>query len=345
MKEPEKHKTGDVSSTNFEGSNELWRRYEFIVNTSRSLMTLINKDYAYEVVNDAYCLAHDRKREDLINRTVSDVWGGEVFGEIIKGHLDRCLQGEEIHYQAWFKFKALGLRYFDVSYHPYRNASGEVTHAVVISHDMTEMKLADDQIQQSFAKLQNAMEKTIDSLASTIGMRDPYTANHQRRVTKLACALAREMNLSDDTIDGVRLASLVHDIGKMHVPAEILSKPGKISDVEFDMIETHCRAGYDILKEVDFPWPIAEFVLQHHERLDGSGYPSGLKGDSIFRESRIIAVADVVEAMSSHRPYRPALGMDVALDEIVKERGTLYDSEVVDSCVSLMREKGFTFEE
>jgi putative nucleotidyltransferase with HDIG domain/PAS domain S-box-containing protein len=345
MKEPEEHKAEEVSSTSVKGSNELWRRYEFIVNTSRSLMTLINKDYAYEVVNDAYCLAHDRKREDLINRTVSDVWGGEVFGEIIKGHLDRCLQGEEIHYQAWFKFKALGLRYFDVSYHPYRNASGEVTHAVVISHDMTEMKLADDQIQQSFAKLQNAMEKTIDSLASTIGMRDPYTANHQRRVTKLACALAREMNLSDDTIDGVRLASLVHDIGKMHVPAEILSKPGKISDVEFDMIETHCRAGYDILKEVDFPWPIAEFVLQHHERLDGSGYPSGLKGDSIFRESRIIAVADVVEAMSSHRPYRPALGMDVALDEIVKERGTLYDSEVVDSCVSLMREKGFTFEE
>jgi PAS domain S-box-containing protein/putative nucleotidyltransferase with HDIG domain len=345
MEKTGRHKTEGGSQASFKGSNELWRRYEFIVNTSRSLMTLISKDYVYEVVNDAYCRAHGMKREDLINRTVSNVWGGDVFGDVIRGPLDRCLQGEEINYQAWFKFKALGLRYFDVSYHPYRNSSGEVTHAVVVSHDMTDMKLADDQIQQSFVKLQNAMEKTIDSLASTIGMRDPYTANHQRRVTKLACALAREMNLPDDTIDGVRLASLVHDIGKMHVPAEILSKPGKISEVEFDMIETHCRAGYDILKEVDFPWPIAEFVLQHHERLDGSGYPSGLKGDSILRESRIIAVADVVEAMSSHRPYRPALGVDLALDEIVKERGILYDSEVVDSCVSLFRKKEFIFEE
>jgi putative nucleotidyltransferase with HDIG domain/PAS domain S-box-containing protein len=345
MEKTERHKTEEGSSVSFKGPDELWRRYAFIVNTSRSLMTLINKDYVYEVVNDASCLAHDMKREDLINKTVSDVWGGEVFGDVIRGYLDRCLAGEEINYQAWFKFKILGLRYFDVSYHPYRNSSGEVTHAVVISHDITEMKLADDQIQQSFMKLQNAMEKTIDSLASTIGMRDPYTANHQRRVTKLACALAREMDLSEDMIDGIRLASLVHDIGKMHVPAEILSKPGKISDVEFDMIETHCRAGYDILKEVEFPWPIAEIVLQHHERLNGSGYPSGLKGDNILRESRIIAVADVIEAMCSHRPYRPALGVEVALDEIVKERGTLYDSEVVDACVILFREKEFTFEE
>jgi PAS domain S-box-containing protein/putative nucleotidyltransferase with HDIG domain len=345
MEKTEKHVTAEGVSTSIKGSNELWRRYEFIVNTSQSLMTLINKDYVYEVVNDAYCRAHDMKREDLVDRTVCDIWGDEVFGDVIREYLDGCLAGEERSYQAWFKFKALGLRYFDVSYHPYRNSSGEVTHAVVISHDMTEMKLADDQLQQSFMKLQSAMEKTIDSLASTIGMRDPYTANHQRRVTKLACALAREMGLSEDMIDGIRLASLVHDIGKMHVPAEILSKPGKISDVEFDMIETHCRAGYDILKEVEFPWPIAEIVLQHHERLNGSGYPSGLKGDNILRESRIIAVADVIEAMCSHRPYRPALGVEVALDEIVKERGTLYDSEVVDACVILFREKEFTFEE
>jgi putative nucleotidyltransferase with HDIG domain/PAS domain S-box-containing protein len=345
MEKTEKDVTAEGVSKSIKGSNELWRRYEFIVNTSQNLMTLINKDYVYEVVNDAYCSAHDMKREDLVDRTVCDIWGDEVFGDVIREYLDGCLAGEERSYQAWVKFKALGLRYFDVSYHPYRNSSGEVTHAVVISHDMTEMKLADDQLQQSFMKLQSAMEKTIDSLASTIGMRDPYTANHQRRVTKLACALAREMGLSEDMIDGIRLASLVHDIGKMHVPAEILSKPGKISDVEFDMIETHCRAGYDILKEVEFPWPIAEIVLQHHERLNGSGYPSGLKGDNILRESRIIAVADVIEAMCSHRPYRPALGVEVALDEIVKERGTLYDSEVVDACVILFREKEFTFEE
>lgn len=345
MEKTGKRKIEEGSSASFKGPDELWRRHEFIVNTSRSLMTLISKDYVYEVANDAYCFAHNMKREDLINRAVSDVWGEEVFGDVIRGYLDRCLAGEDINYKAWFRFKALGLKYFDVYYHPYRNPSGEVTHAVVISHDVTEMKLADDQIQQSFLKLQNAMEKTIDSLASTIGMRDPYTAHHQRRVTKLTCAIAKEMNLSEDMIDGIRLASLVHDIGKMHVPAEILNKPGKISDVEFDMIEIHCKAGYDILKEVDFPWPIAEMVLQHHERLDGSGYPSGLKGDDILRESRIIAVADVVEAMCSHRPYRPALGVDSALDEIVKERGTLYDSEVVDSCVSVFREKGFVFEE
>jgi putative nucleotidyltransferase with HDIG domain/PAS domain S-box-containing protein len=308
-------------------------------------MTLINRDYVYEVANDAYCHAHAIDREDLIDRTVSDVWGEDVFGDVIKSYVDRCLAGEDINYQAWFRFKALGQKYFDVYYHPYRNPSGEITHVVVVSHDMTEMKLAEDLVHQSFAKLHSAMEKTIGSLASTIGMRDPYTANHQRRMTKLATALAREINFTDDEINGIRLASLVHDIGKMHLPAEILNKPGKISEVEFDMIETHSKAGYDILKEVDFPWPIAEMVLQHHERLDGSGYPSGLKGEDILLEAKVMAVADVVEAMSSHRPYRPALGVDVALAEIVKEKGTLFDSEVVDACLLLFREKGFVFEE
>jgi len=192
-------------------------------------------------------------------------------------------------------------------------------------------------------KLLKSMEEVIDALASTLEIRDPYTAGHQRRVADLARAIALEVNLSDSETRGVYLAALIHDIGKIQVPTEILSKPGKLMSAEFDMIKTHPQGGYDILKKVDFPWPIAEIVLQHHERLDGSGYPCGLKGKEILMEAKIIAVADTVEAMSFHRPYRAALGKEKALDEISTHRGTLYDPDAVDACLKLFREKGFKF--
>ena len=189
--------------------------------------------------------------------------------------------------------------------------------------------------------LRQSLEQFIQAFALTVEARDPYTAGHQRRVSELAMAIARSMGLPDEQVIGVQLAAAIHDLGKIRVPAEILSKPGRLSSIEFELIKTHAQAGYDILKEVAFPWPIADIILQHHERLDGSGYPQGLKDEQILLESKIVAVADVVEAMSSHRPYRPSLGIDVALAEIERYRGTYFAPEVVDACIKLFRERGY----
>jgi PAS domain S-box-containing protein len=193
--------------------------------------------------------------------------------------------------------------------------------------------------------LQRSLEQSIQVIAATVEARDPYTAGHQRRVGELAVAIGRELDLPEDKIHGIHLAAVIHDLGKIHVPAEILSKPGKLGNIEFMLIKAHPQAGYDILKVVDFPWPIADIVHQHHERLDGSGYPQGLKGAQILLESRILTVADVVEAMSSHRPYRAALGIEVALKEIERGRGSAYDPAVADTCLKLFREGKFAFQD
>ena len=205
-------------------------------------------------------------------------------------------------------------------------------------------KQAEDEIQQNLHDLRQAIEGSIELTTLMVEAKDPYTAGHQRRVSILSYAIAKEMNLSEKQIEGTKIAGLIHDLGKISIPSEILSKPGRITDIEFSLIKNHPQAGYDILKRVKFPWPIAQIVLQHHERIDGSGYPSGLSGEKILIEARILGVADVVEAISSHRPYRPALGIDKALEEISKNKGILYDQKVVDVCLKLFKEKGFKFE-
>jgi PAS domain S-box-containing protein len=210
--------------------------------------------------------------------------------------------------------------------------------------DITKRKRAEEELQQSYVNLQRALEGTIHTLVSAIEIRDPYTAGHQRRATQLACAIANEMALSEEQIEGLRMAGLIHDIGKISIPAEVLSKPGPLNDIEYGLIQAHPQIGHGILKDMDFPWPLADIVFQHHERLDGSGYPQGLLGEEIILEARILAVADVVEAMASHRPYRPARGIDEALEEISQNRGVLYDPEVVDACLKVFTEKGFEFE-
>ena len=192
-------------------------------------------------------------------------------------------------------------------------------------------------------ELKDSLDDTMRAIAGIIEMRDPYTAGHQIRVADLSAAIARQMGLSEEQAHVIHLAGTVHDLGKINVPAEILSKPGKITDLEFGLIKIHPQAGYDILKGINFPWPIAQMVLQHHERLDGSGYSQGLKGDAILLEARILAVADVVEAISAHRPYRPGLGIDVALEEITKNRGKFYDPQVVEACLALFREQHYSF--
>ena len=221
------------------------------------------------------------------------------------------------------------------------DTTGRILYYEGINEDITTRKQAEDERKQSFERLRRALRATIEAVAMTVETRDPYTAGHQRRVSDLARAIATEMGLSLERIDGIRMVGTIHDIGKLCIPSEILSNPTKLTNIEFALIKEHSRKGYEILKNVESPWPLAEIVYQHHERMDGSGYPRNLKGDDILVEARILAVADVVESMASHRPYRPALGIDAALAEIEKNRGILYDNNVVDACLRLFREKGF----
>lgn len=207
--------------------------------------------------------------------------------------------------------------------------------------DIGERKKAQAEIERYIERLERAMQSTLTAVSLMVELRDPYTAGHERRVGELAAAIGAEMGLPGDTVKGLRLAGYVHDIGKVSVPAEILSKPSRLTPTEFELIKGHPQSGYDVLKDVDFPWPLAEVILQHHERLDGSGYPRQLKDGEILLEARIMAVADVVEAMSSHRPYRPGLGLDAALEEIARNSGKLYDEQAVAACLRLFREQGY----
>ena len=185
---------------------------------------------------------------------------------------------------------------------------------------------------------------TVEAIAALYEKRDPYTAGHQRRVAQLACAIARKMGLSEDQIYGIHITGVVHDIGKIAVPGDILSKTGKLSSEEFNIVKTHPQVAYEVLQNLEFPWPVAETILQHHERLDGSGYPNGISGEAIILEARILCVADVVESMLSHRPYRPALGKKKALDEILNNKGILYDPAVADACSRLSSNGGFNLD-
>jgi PAS domain S-box-containing protein len=225
-----------------------------------------------------------------------------------------------------------------------RDNAGNILYFEGTVEDITERKHLEEKLVRTVESLRRAINATIQTLAAAVETKDPYTAGHQRQATDLARMIAAEMGLSADTIEGVRMACSIHDIGKISIPAEILSKPTKLSDIEFSLIKTHSESGYNMLKDVESPWPLADIVIQHHERIDGSGYPKGLKGNEILIEARIIAVADVVEAISSHRPYRAAKGIDTALEEIEHNAGILYDREVVEACLRLFREKEFKFE-
>ena len=246
--------------------------------------------------------------------------------------------------EDFFPYVGGGDKWLFFSATPLKDIEGKITGAIETWQDITERKKAEARIQQSFDTLQRVFEETVQAMTEIIETRDPYTAGHQRRVANLACAIAREMGLSEDQISGIRLAGILHDIGKIYVPSEILSKPDRLSKIEFEIIRTHSQRGYDILKTIEFHWPIAKMVLQHHERINGSGYPLGLSDEDILLEARILGVADVVEAMAFHRPYRNALGIDGALAEISKNRGILYDARVVDACLKLFAKKGFKFE-
>ncbi|MFQ5812017.1 MAG: HD domain-containing phosphohydrolase [Anaerolineae bacterium] len=288
-----------------------------------------------------------------------------------KGAWEEAVRGQSAQCEAYDKVLE---RHVLVQVQPWKGRA--IGSTVVVVRDITERKQVEEKLRQSYVKLQRTLEATVKALVSAVEMRDPYTAGHQRRVAQLACAVANGMGLPEEQIEGIRMAGLIHDIGKLNVPAEILSKPGRLSEIElslvrthpqvghdilnvpgeilgrpgllteieFGLIKAHPQLGYDVLKTIEFPWPVAEIVLQHHERMDGSGYPQGLSGDNILPEARILGVADVVEAMTFRRPYRPARGIEKALEEISQNRGVLYNAEVVDACLKLFTEKGFAFE-
>ena len=270
-------------------------------------------------------------REELIKRGFnSSVALPLVYGEDVLGVLTIYAENTEAFDKSEID-RLMGL-------------ANDLAYGICALRTRIERIEAGKEIELHIDKLQKALSGTINVVASTVEVRDPYTAGHQRRVATLAQAIAEEMGLPDHQIEGIYMAGVVHDLGKIYVPAEILSKPSGLNDIELNLFRTHSQVGYDLLKTIDFPWPIAQIVYQHHERLNGSGYPRGLSSEQILIEAKIICVADVVEAMASHRPYRPARGVETALEHIQEESGNLYDSQAVNSCLQLFSEKGFQFD-
>lgn len=283
-------------------------------------------------VNTTGCKTLGYTREEFLTKSITDI-DPAFTPEIAKEGREQLLQSGKFVFEGAHRRK-------DGSTFPVEVSTTLVTldkaYILTMARDISDRKKAEEMLHRSLIG-------TVRAVSDIIEMRDPYTAGHQKRVASLACAIARELGMSEDKVEGLELAAQIHDVGKIQIPAEILSKPSQITAIEYLMIKTHPESGYQILKDIDFPWPIAEMVRQHHEKLDGSGYPHGLKGDDILMEARILTVADIVEAMASHRPYRAALGINAALDEIMSKRGKQLDIAVVDACVELFRENRFHF--
>lgn len=308
-------------------------KYRLVVETASEAIFIV-QDESLQFANAATLKLFQRSAEEVAGRPLVEFIHPDDRAMVLERNL-RLLAGETVEKGHQFRVvnPAGDVRWAEL------NAARAEWHGrpatVNLLSDITERVDALERLKRS----QNSIIRSVGAITE---MRDPYTAGHQERVAALATAIASEMRLNQDRIDGLRVAAELHDIGKMSIPAEILSKPAKLTEVEFSLVREHSQTGYEILKDIDFPWPIAEIVLQHHERVDGSGYPRGLAGNQICLEAKILAVADTVEAMASHRPYRPALGIDAALQEIREQEGKLYDAEVVAMCVQLFAD-GFEF--
>lgn len=282
--------------------------------------------------------------EELINVTLNKLLTVESLKKL-NDYYFKTLNKTRGKYQKNSKSEMLELEQFkkdgstiwtEISISSIFNLKNQVGGFLGVTRDITERKLAERKLNQSFRELRRILEASIQAMGKATEIKDPYTAGHQKRVGLLSYEIAKKMELTEDQCEGVRLAGAIHDIGKIYIPAEILSKPGILNENELCIIKSHTEVGFDILKTIDFPWPIAKIVLQHHERINGSGYPKGLKGDDITIEAKIIGVADVVEAMASHRPYRPALGIKEAIAEIKKNKSILYDPKIVDICIKII---------
>ncbi|HRS98166.1 MAG TPA: PAS domain S-box protein, partial [Smithella sp.] len=322
---------------------DIEKRYNALFERSLDMVYLIDFDGNFIDVNDAGLKRFGYSREEMKAMNVSSL----LFEDQIPSALETIAEIKATGSQKKTREFKLKQKNGDIIYVETQGSAilsdGKPVGIQAIARDITERKRAEETLRQTLKRLKNAVNTTIQVLVSALETRDPYTAGHQIRVAHLACAIAAEMGLPQEKIDGLRLAGSIHDNGKMAVPAEILSKPTKLTDIEFSLIKEHSQRGYEMIRHIESLWPLAEIIYQHHERINGSGYPRRLKDEQIILEARIMAVADVVEAMASHRPYRPGLGIDTALQEIEKNKGSLYDQDVAEACIRLFREKGYQF--
>lgn len=307
---------------------------------------IVSLDFRFQRVNAELCRITGYSEKELLARTFMDITHPDDLKPSMK-LAQRLVAGRIDHYTVEKRYlrKDGSTVWVRMSARLIKDGAGKPFCYLPMIEDITAQKRADENLRQSLDRLQKVMGEIVQAMALTVETRDPYTAGHQRRVTLLAQAIAREMGLSKEQQEAIWVAGTLHDLGKIYVPAEILSRPGELSDSELAIVKTHSQKGHDILQHIEFPWPVAQIVKQHHERLDGSGYPDGLRDKEILLEARILAVADVVEAMASHRPYRAALGIDVALEDLSRNRGTLFDPQVVDACLKVFKEKSFKFPE
>lgn len=304
---------------------------------------VIDNDYTVIRINDTFEELAGFSKQEAIGRKCHEIFPGTLC------HTPGCPMirisccVERFEYDAEKRHRNGKKIPCIVTATPLRGANGELVGIVENFKDITKLKRTQEDLEQTFIKFRKAMGGIIQAISLTIEKRDPYTAGHQRRVAKLSRAIATEMGFTWDRIEGIRMAAAVHDLGKIHVPVAILNRSGQLTEQEIAIIKLHPQIGFDILKKIEFSWPIAQTVLQHHERINGSGYPYGLSGEDILMEARILAVADVIEAISSHRPYRPAPGIDKSLNEISRGKGILYDSKVVETCLNLFIKSNFDF--
>ena len=326
-------------------------KYRLLADNVNDVIFVLDMNLNYTYVSPSIKILRGYEPEEVLKQPYTDILTPSSMDLAMKT-LSDVMELEKIKHQDIAESRTLQLEmrrkdgttvWAEVRASFIRDENQQIVGILGVTRDITERKRTEKQLRDTLESLRKAVGTTIQAMVSTVESRDPYTAGHQIRSADLARAIATEMGLPQEKIDGIRVAGSIHDIGKLSIPAEILSKPAKLSDIEFSLVKEHAQQGFEILKGVESSWPLAEMVYQHHERMDGSGYPRHLKGDDILMEARILAVADVVEAIASHRPYRAALGIDAALEEISKNRGILYDPEVVDACLRLFNEKGYQF--
>jgi PAS domain S-box-containing protein/putative nucleotidyltransferase with HDIG domain len=314
-------------------------QYRILTNTAMDGFLKLDLEGHILDVNKVYCDFIDYSKEELLKMTIGDIEAKETPDKV-KKHLKKVTDVGSDRFESFLRRKDGRIIDVEISL----TSLPQSGHILVFVRDITDRKQAEEELTRSYQQMQEMLDTAVNALASTVEMKDQYTAGHQPRVTQLACAIAEEMGFSKERIEGIRMAGLIHDIGKIMVPAEILNKPGPLTEIQYEMVKMHPRAGYEILKDIKFPWPVAQMVLQHHELMDGSGYPEGLAGEKIMVEARILTVANVIEAMVSHRPYRAAFNIKEALAEILKNKGTLYDPVVVDACRKIFTENRFAFD-
>jgi PAS domain S-box-containing protein/putative nucleotidyltransferase with HDIG domain len=323
-------------------AQESLRNQAFLRNASDGVH-ILDADGKVNEVSDSFCTMLGYSREELLVANIS-LWDAQWSATELQPVL-AALFAKEDRSVFETRHRCKDGTILDVEVSSQRLELNGQPLLFNMARNVTEKKRNERQILAYVEQLKTAFMSTVEVATTISEMRDPYTAGHERRVAKIAAAIGIELGLDAHRQEGLRVAGHLHDIGKISVPSEILSKPGRLSAIELRLIQEHAQLGYDVLKRVEFPWPVAEVALQHHERIDGSGYPQGLKGEQILLEARIMAVADVMEAMSSHRPYRAGLGIDRALKEIEDGSGTRYDPIVVEACQALFREKGYTIPE